>query len=164
MKLTDLGDLGGVGGERIQIKGKVLDGAGDFVEDALVEIWQADATGRYPQPGDSAGFTGFGRSPTDFASGEFRFETIKPGRVADPEGELQAPHLIVVVQARGMLRPLFTRLYFADEETANETDLVLGLVPPERRSTLIARWQADEDVYQFDIRLQGEDETVFFTY
>jgi protocatechuate 3,4-dioxygenase, alpha subunit len=154
-------------GERIRIEGQVFDGDGTFVEDALVEIWQADAGGRYPQLDNrSPGFTGFGRVETDPTTGMYWFETIKPGRVPDPEGELQAPHLVMVVQGRGMLRPVFTRLYFSDEMEANKVDLILGMVPPERRSTLFADPVRSEDrkVYRFDVRLQGAGETVFFDF
>jgi protocatechuate 3,4-dioxygenase alpha subunit len=153
-------------GEKIRIEGQVFDGDGSFVEDALVEIWQADGEGHYAQPVDrSSGFTGFGRVETDPKTGKYWFETIKPGRVPDPEGELQAPHLVMVVQGRGMLRPVFTRLYFSDEMEANNVDLILGMVPPERRSTLFADpVSKDRNLYRFDIRLQGAGETVFFDF
>lgn len=154
-------------GERIRIVGQVLDGDRSFIEDALVEIWQADAKGQYPVPGQAgSGFTGFGRAETNFSTGEYWFETIKPGRTQDPEGEIQAPHILVVVQARGMLRPVFTRIYFGDEGPANADDLVMQMVPTERRSTLVAALgdAGDGKVYRFDIRFQGDDETVFFDY
>ncbi|MGH8957840.1 MAG: protocatechuate 3,4-dioxygenase subunit alpha, partial [Acidimicrobiia bacterium] len=157
----------GSAGERIRIEGRVFDGDGTFVEDALVEIWQADAEGRYAGDGSrQAKFTGFGRAETDPTTGMYWFETIKPGRVRDPEGELQAPHLSVIVQARGMLRPVFTRLYFSDEMEANDADLILRMVPPERRPTLFATVARIEErkVYGFDVRLQGGDETVFFDF
>jgi protocatechuate 3,4-dioxygenase alpha subunit len=154
-------------GERIRIDGRVLDGDGAPVGDAVVEIWQADAAGRYAHPADrralpNAAFKGFGRAGTDH-DGRFSFATIKPGAVAGPEGKLQAPHIAVVVLSRGMLTHVFTRIYFADE-AANAADPVLALVPPDRRPTLIAR-REDRDgqpVYVFDIRLQGDGETVFF--
>lgn len=155
---------------RIRLEGIVYDGDGKHVEDALLEIWQADPKGRYRHPDDSptgnGHFTGFGRASTDFQTGLYWFDTLKPGPVPDPEGELQAPHVSVVVQARGMLNPLFTRVYFADEPEANERDLVLGMVPAERRSTLLARPIEGGEVpsYRFDIRLRGEDETVFFHF
>lgn len=155
---------------RIRLEGVVVDGDGEHVEDALLEIWQADAKGRYRHPDDAAdhsdGFTGFGRASTDFETGRYWFDTIKPGPVPDPEGELQAPHIAVVVQGRGMLNPLFTRVYFADEAEANQRDLVLGMVPAERRHTLVAEPQegSDPPAYRFDIRLQGGDETVFFHF
>ena len=155
---------------RIRLEGTVYDGDGAHVEDALLEIWQADQGGRYRHPDDLAtadgDFTGFGRASTDFETGRYWFETVKPGPVPDPEGELQAPHISVVVQGRGMLNPLFTRVYFADESEANERDLVLGMVPPERRHTLLAQPVdgGDHPTYRFDIRLQGGDETVFFHF
>lgn len=153
---------------RIRIEGKVLDGEGTHVEDALVEIWQADPEGHYRHPDDrgSGAFAGYGRAGTDVETGLYWFETSKPGPVPDPEGGLQAPHAAVIVQARGMLNPLFTRLYFSDEAEANDGDLVLGKVPPGRRSTLVAKLQdgSDPPRYRFDIRLQGGDETVFFDF
>lgn len=154
-------------GERIRIEGRVFDGDGAFVEDALVEIWQADADGEYAKTGaGTPEFIGFGRAASDPATGTYWFETIKPGRVPDPEGELQAPHVSVIVQARGMLRPVFSRLYFADEMEANDADLILRMVPPDRRPTLLASVARVEErkVYQFDVRLQGADETVFFDF
>lgn len=158
------------GAERIVITGKVLDGDGAHVEDALVETWQANALGRYNHPDDrrdatlSEGFTGFARAKTDFTTGVYRVETVKPGPVPDAEGEDQAPHIAVIVQARGMLNPVFTRIYFSDEEEANDDDLVLRRVPAGRRQTLIAELVEGSDPveYQFDIRLQGDGETVFF--
>lgn len=159
----------GVGGDRIRLVGRVLDGAGEPVGDALIELWQANAQGRYRHPDDTReeieldrGFTGFGRAATEFETGKYWFETIKPGPVPDPEGEMQAPHLNLIVQARGMLNPLFTRVYFPDEEEANRSDLVLRMVPADRRDTLVAIAEnSDPPVYRFDIRLQGEGETVF---
>lgn len=164
----------GVSGERIRIEGRVLDGERNHVEDALVEIWQANGGGRYRHPDDprtevrlDQGFTGFGRAATDFTTGLYWFETIKPGPVPDPEGEPQAPHVNVIVQARGMLNPSFTRLYFSDEAAANATDYLLRSVPAARRPTLIAQ-RIDETAaprrYRFDIRFQGDDETVFFDF
>ena len=153
-------------GERIAIEGRVLDGDAKPVDDALVEIWQADGAGRYAHPGDAranpnAAFKGFGRAGTD-ESGRYRFFTIKPGVVPGPNGS-QAPHVLLAVFARGMLRHFFTRLYFSDE-AGNDADPILRLVPPERRATLIARREdgGTHAVYRFDIRLQGENETVFF--
>jgi protocatechuate 3,4-dioxygenase, alpha subunit len=159
-------------GERIRIEGRVLDGDGMGVPDALVEIWQANAQGRYNHPADQRAmaaidpsFSGFGRSGTD-ASGLYWFETIRPGPVPIVgEGtHLQAPHIRVMVFARGLLNHLTTRLYFADEP-ATATDLVLQRVPAERRTTLIAqpRSAAGKTLYQWDIILQGADETVFFS-
>ena len=153
-------------GERIAIEGRVLDGDAKPVDDAMVDIWQADGAGRYAHPGDAranpnAAFKGFGRAGTD-ESGRYRFDTIKPGAVPGPNGS-QAPHILLTVFARGMLRHFFTRLYFSDE-AGNDADPILRLVPPERRATLIARREdgGTHALYRFDIRLQGENETVFF--
>ena len=158
--------------DRIVIEGRIFDGAGDHIEDALLEIWQAGPSGRYSHPDDTRdlefepGFTGFGRAASAFETGEYRFETLKPGPVPDAEGEDQAPHISLIVQARGMLIPVFTRIYFSDEEEANANDLVLRGVPAERRHTLIAQLQEGSEpaVYRFDVRMQGEDETVFFDF
>lgn len=147
-----------VPGERISIRGRVFDGDGAPVGDAMIEIWQADAEGRFHAQGN-AGFTGFGRAETT-AEGGFHFETIRPGALPGPDGSIQAPHLTVSVFARGLLVRLATRIYFSDE-AANESDPVLALVPAERHRTLIAKRGAD-GVFTFDIRLQGECETVFF--
>jgi protocatechuate 3,4-dioxygenase, alpha subunit len=157
-------------GERIRIEGTVTDGDGKPVEDALLEIWQADADGHYVHPDDRwplapGGFTGFGRAASGFADGAYRFDTVKPGSVASAYGSLQAPHLAVIVQARGMLNALYTRIYFSDEQAANASDRVLASVPEDRRSTLIARLIDDAgptSTYRFDIHLQGDAETVFF--
>ena len=163
----------GVAGRRIRIEGRVLDGDRNHIEDAIIEIWQANAAGRYRHPGDhrgdlavDPGFTGFGRASTDFATGAYWFETVLPGPVPEPEGEDQAPHINVIVQGRGMLNPTFTRIYFSDQDQANAADLVLAMVPPQRRHTLIAELVDDGDpsVYRFDIRFQGEDETVFLDF
>jgi protocatechuate 3,4-dioxygenase alpha subunit len=163
----------GVPGIQIRVVGSVLDGDRQPIEDALIEVWQANSGGRYRHPGDcraeiplDEGFTGFGRALTDFATGQYSIETVKPGPVPDPEGEHQAPHLNLIVQARGMLNPSFTRVYFSDEDEANRADLVLGMVPAERRHTLIAACDdpGDPRVYRFDIRFQGDDETVFFEF
>jgi protocatechuate 3,4-dioxygenase alpha subunit len=142
-------------GERIRIVGQVLDADGAPVNDAMVEIWQADAQGRYA----ATGFTGFGRQGTGTdPQNRFIFDTVKPGRV-DAE---QAPHISVIVFMRGILTHAYTRIYFSDEAQANARDPVLVSVPEDRRSTLIAKRQADGPTYRFDIRMQGEDETVFF--
>ena len=158
--------------DRIVVAGKVIDGAGDHIEDALLEIWQAAPSGRYDHPDDTRDleldpeFTGFGRTASSFETGEFRFETLKPGRVPDAEGALQAPHISLIVQGRGMLNPVFTRIYFADEEEANRDDLVLRSVPRDRRDTLIATLEpgSEAPVYRFNVVMQGEDETVFFDF
>ena len=154
-------------GQRIRIEGRVLDGDGASVDDALVEIWQANAHGRYNHPLDrrdvplDPAFTGFGRSGTDGA-GRFWFETVKPGRVPFDAHSLQAPHLTVTVFARGMLNHVVTRLYFEDE-AANDADPVLRRVPEARRSTLVARREAADGavVYRLEIVLQGAGETAF---
>ena len=140
-------------GETIEIAGRVLDGEGEIVSDALIEIWQADAEGRY-----GTDFPGFGRAPTDEA-GVFHFRTIRPGPVPGPGNRLQAPHIAVGVLGRGLLKRLVTRLYFADAPE-NAADPILDLVPAERRPTLIAR--RDGTVWRFDIVLSGPGETVFF--
>jgi protocatechuate 3,4-dioxygenase alpha subunit len=154
-------------GERIRIEGRVFDGEGQPVPDAMLEIWQADAQGRFADPQDkralpNAKFRGFGRSGTD-ANGTFVFDTVKPGSVPDPDGKPQAPHVLLAVFARGMLRHLYTRVYFADE-AGNGSDPVLALVPVDRRATLIAAREAGNGnaVYRLDLHLQGENETVFF--
>jgi len=145
-----------VPGERVMIEGRVVDGDGKPVNDALVEIWQADSRGRY----GSKAFRGFGRSATD-EKGMFRFQTIKPGRVPGPGGKLQAPHIAVNVFMRGQLKQLVTRIYFPGDP-ANGADPVLRLVPAERRATLIARKKAGKGALEWNVILQGRDETVFF--
>jgi protocatechuate 3,4-dioxygenase alpha subunit len=148
------------------IRGRVFDGAGDVVPDAMVETWQADPEGRFDTPEDPRGaseypgFRGFARSHTADPPGEFAVFTLKPGRVPDGEGGLQAPHLDVSVFARGMLDRVVTRIYFADEEQANAEDAVLRTLTDEQRRTLIATPAADG--YTLDLHLQGEHETVFF--
>jgi protocatechuate 3,4-dioxygenase alpha subunit len=154
-------------GERIRIEGTVFDGAGHAVEDALVEIWHANAHGRYHHPLDSGAapldpaFFGFGRCPTD-ASGAFSFDTIKPGAIERGDGVRYAPHVNVTVFARGMLSHAFTRIYFGDDPL--DSDPTLALVEPDRRRTLVAERRSDGGlvVYRWDIHLQGEPETVFF--
>ena len=151
----------------VRIHGRLTDGAGAGVTDGLVELWQANAAGRYRHPADDRedvpledGFLGFGRSATD-PEGRYLFATVKPGRVPGPNGEPQAPHIAVNVLARGLLRQLPTRIYFPDEAEANAADPVLGSIEDEAaRATLIAR--EDGGVLHFDIRLQGDGETVFF--
>jgi protocatechuate 3,4-dioxygenase alpha subunit len=154
-------------GDRIRIEGRVFDGDGQPVPDCMLEIWQADAQGRFADPQDkrslpNATFRGFGRCGTD-ANGGYAFDTIKPGPVPDPDGKPQAPHVLVAIFARGMLLQLYTRIYF-DGEAANAADPVLALVPADRRGTLMARRQSGpgNGVYCLDIRLQGDNETVFF--
>lgn len=146
------------------IRGRVLDGAGDPVRDAMVETWQADPDGGFPSPEDPRGaasypgFRGYARAQT--LTGEFGVFTLKPGRVPDGEGGLQAPHIDVSVFARGILDRVVTRIYFADEAAANAEDVVLRGLPEDRRSTLVA--ERTDDGYRFDINLQGDRETVFF--
>lgn len=156
-----------VTGTRIRIEGSVYDGDGKPINDAMIEIWQADAQGRYASPQDNRAlpntqFKGFGRSATD-KQGVFAFDTIKPGTVPGPGGKPQAPHIVVCIFSRGMLRQIYTRLYFPDE-AANANDPILTLVPDDRRGTLIAHKQAGTEpaLYRFDIRVQGDNETVFF--
>jgi len=151
----------------IRIRGRLLDGNGDPVPDGMVEIWQANAAGRYAHPEDvrtdvrlEQGFLGFGRSGT-VDDGWFEFVTVKPGRVPGPDGEQQAPHLVVLVFARGLLKHLVTRLYFPDEQEANATDPILSELDDRERGTLIAHTE-DEGRLRFDIRLQGDGETTFF--
>ena len=153
--IEDLAASRSVRGERISIEGQVIDGNGRPVDDASVEIWQANARGQY----GTRGFRGFGRSNTD-TKGRFRFKTIKPGRVPGPRGKLQAPHIGVNVFMRGQLKQLVTRIYFPDDPS-NETDPVLALVPPKRRRTLVAR-KTKSGSLRWNIVLQGKDETVFF--
>ena len=154
-------------GERIRIEGRVFDGDNKPINDSMLEIWQADAQGRYASPADkrslpNASFKGFGRVGTD-GEGAYSFDTIKPGPVPGNNGRMQAPHIVMAVYARGMLRQSYTRIYFSDE-VANDADEVLALVPAERRSTLIARRETRDGhpVYVFDIHMQGDAETVFF--
>jgi protocatechuate 3,4-dioxygenase alpha subunit len=157
---ADEGTEGGV-----WIRGRVFDGAGEVVPDAVVETWQADPDGGFPSPEDPRGassypgFRGYARAQT--STGEFEIFTLKPGRVPDGEGGLQAPHIDVSVFARGLLDRVVTRIYFADEEAANAEDVVLRSLPDDNaRQTLLAT-PADEG-YRLDIWLQGERETVFF--
>jgi protocatechuate 3,4-dioxygenase alpha subunit len=151
----------------LRIEGRVLDGEGDPVDDALVEIWQANRAGRYAHPDDprddlplEEGFTGFGRCATD-AEGRFAFVTVKPGAVPGADGAPQAPHIDVSVFARGLLNRLVTRIYFPDEPEANASDPTLTAIEdPAVRATLVAA--AQDGVLRHDIRLQGDPETVFF--
>ena len=159
-------------GERIRIEGRVFDGIGTVLKDVLIESWQANAEGRYAHPADrqpgkpvDPDFRGWGRSCTDFDSGVYSFETIKPGPVIGRNGRVMAPHVNLWIVARGINLGLNTRLYFGDEAEANAKDPVLNLIEWEaRRATLVAA-REDRDgraLYRFDIRLQGEGETVFF--
>jgi len=160
-------------GERIRIEGRIFDGSGSVTKDILVEIWQANAAGRYNHPADrqedkplDESFRGWGRTGTNFETGLYTFETIKPGRVAGRHGRKpMAPHVNVWLAARGINIGLNTRLYFADETEANAEDPVFNMIEPAvRRETLLARREERDGavVYTFDIRLQGERETIFF--
>lgn len=164
-------DLAGPGteGERITIQGRVLDADGNPVNDALIELWQANAGGRYAHPEDTQnkplqqGFKGFGRAGTD-DGGAFRFSTIRPGRVPGPHGGLQAPHIVVAVFMRGLLKHLVSRIYFPDEPS-NAEDPVLRLVEAERRPTLIAaNVPGSKGVFEWNVVCAGANETVFFDY
>lgn len=158
-------------GERIRIEGRVIDGSGTPVRDALVEIWQANVDGRYNHPADRQqktlddDFRGWGRACSDFDTGVYTFETVKPGSVEGRSGRPMAPHINFWIVARGINVGLNTRMYFSDEEEANAKDPVLNLIEWEvRRKTLIARREMRDGVavYRFDIQLQGPEETVFF--
>jgi protocatechuate 3,4-dioxygenase, alpha subunit len=141
----------------VRIQGTVYDGAGEPVPDAMVEIWQANEAGRYPTD-DPEGFSGFGRSGTD-ADGRFSFLTLKPGPV--PDGNLQAPHIMVSIFARGLLKRLVTRIYFPDDSESNARDPVLSSIDdPEFRRTLVANDEGG--VLRFDVHLQGDNQTAFF--
>ncbi len=165
MVIEDLAPKG-VAGERVRLEGRIVDADGRPVNDAAVEIWQADSQGKYAGDQgrhDQAGthFRGYGRSLTD-EGGKFRFGTIKPGRVPGPQGKLQAPHLVVTIFMRGLLKQLLTRVYFPDEP-ANAEDPVLALVPAARRSTLVAA-RKGAGVLEWNVVLQGANETVFFDF
>ncbi|WP_454715552.1 protocatechuate 3,4-dioxygenase subunit alpha [Caulobacter segnis] len=147
---------GAVSGEVIVLEGLVTDADGKSVPDAMIEIWQANAAGRYANPDDS--FIGFGRASTS-EEGLYRFKTVRPGPVPGPGNTQQAPHIAVSVFGRGVIKRLATRVYF-DGAPQNAADPILALVPPERRDTLIARER--DGGWRFDIVLQGERETVFF--
>lgn len=165
-------DLGGTmvndktRGERITVRGKVIDGSGTPLRDALLEIWQADADGLYNSPSEMRGtadpnFTGWGRSPTDMQTGEYVFNTVKPGKVPFRDGRPMAPHITFWIVARGINIGLQTRMYFGDEAEANEADPILSRIEHRVRvPTLIA--PREGDTYTFDIHLQGDRETIFF--
>ena len=156
----------GVAGKRIEIAGRVLDSDGNPVPDAMIEIWQANSQGRYNHPEDTrekpleSQFLGYGRIPTD-ENGRFRFVTIQPGQVPGPDGNLQAPHIAVSVFSRGLLRRLVSRVYLPDQ-SSNAADYVLNLVDPSRRQTLIAKKTGRENELEWNVVLQGPEETVFF--
>lgn len=158
---------GPVTGTTITLSGTVFDGQGAPLRDALLEIWQADANGLFAAAGETRGqadpnFTGWGRAASDRMTGEFVFETVKPGAVPFPDGRLQAPHITAWIVARGINTGLHTRIYFADETVANATDPVLSRIEHrDRVETLLAKPEG-EGAYRFDIHLQGPRETVFF--
>lgn len=153
-------------GERITITGRMIDGSGTPLKDALIEVWQSDAAGLYNSPAETRGtadpnFTGWGRSSTGMEDGVYRFETVKPGRVPFPDGRVQAPHVSFWIVARGINLGLHTRMYLADEDRANAEDPILARIEHRVRvPTLLA--VREGDTYSFDIRLQGDKETVFF--
>ncbi|MGO4354656.1 protocatechuate 3,4-dioxygenase subunit alpha [Rhizobium sp. RAF36] len=152
-------------GERITVAGRIFDGAGALVRDAVIEIWQADSAGLYNSPSEMRGtadpnFNGWGRCPTRAEDGVYSFETIKPGKVPFKDGRRQAPHITFWIVARGINIGLHTRMYFPEESEANATDPLLQRIEHrDRVATLIAA--RDGATYTFDIRLQGENETVF---
>jgi protocatechuate 3,4-dioxygenase alpha subunit len=158
----------GISGDAITIRGQILDGDRQPVPDAQLEIWHADAEGNYSEnkcEGAShspAKFTGFARIFTDTV-GRFEFRTIKPGSIRGAGGEMQAPHVAVFVFMRGLLKPLYTRIYFPGE-AANDSDAVLSLVPTDRKRTLIAGGGEKKDSFEWNVMLQGSDETVFFEW
>lgn len=165
---SDLGDqmvLEGAVGERIRVTGFVFDGTGSPLRDAMLEIWQADAAGLYNCPDEPRGtadqnFTGWGRRPTDLETGAFQFDTIKPGAVPFPDGRMQAPHISFWIVARGINLGLNTRMYFADEEQANNADPILSRIEHKVRVPTVLAEPVD-DGYRFDIHLQGPKETIF---
>lgn len=170
LSMLNLSEVAGpdTAGERITLEGVVLDGDRNPVPDAIVEIWQANAQGKYAhqadtqdKPSDSA-FRGYGRVATS-PDGSFRFHTIRPGRVPGPQGTLQAPHIEVSVFMRGLLKQLVTRVYF-ENDPANSDDFILHLIQtPSRRATLMAhKVEPEGSLYRWNILLQGQDETVFF--
>lgn len=153
-----------VSGDKIRVEGAVYDGDGAIVPDAMLEIWQPDAQGRFADPQDSralpnASFRGFGRCGTHVTGG-YSFDTIKPGPVPGADGKPQAPHIVLAIFGRGMTMQVYTRIYF-DDEPATATDEVMNIVPADRRASLVAKKTAP-GVYRFDVHLQGDNETVFF--
>lgn len=167
------GDLGSamktgpVQGTEITIKGTVYDGTGTALRDAMVEIWQADAVGLFASANEVRGqadpnFTGWGRSPGDMETGEFTFDTVKPGQVPWPDGRMQAPHITAWVVARGINIGLHTRIYFADETAANATDPILTRIEHQNRIPTLLAQPEGAGTYRFDIHLQGPKETIFF--
>jgi protocatechuate 3,4-dioxygenase, alpha subunit len=159
----------GVVGQKITIRGRVLDADGKPIDDAVIETWQANSYGKYAHPEDTqdkpleGGFHGFGRASTD-DNGAFSLTTIKPGPVPGPHGTLQAPHIVAAISMRGLLKHLVSRIYFPDEP-GNAEDVILNLVEPSRRTTLIAKnLLGQEGVLEWNVVCAGESETVFFDY
>jgi len=156
-------------GDKFEISGKILDADGNAIPDAILELWQANASGKYAHPEDTQnksidpGFLGFGRVSAE-ENGSFHFTTIKPGRVPGLDGKLQAPHIVVSIFMRGLLRRLVTRIYFPDDP-ANDEDFALNLVEPARRATLIAQKSPDHPAQlTWNVYMQGPNETVFFDF
>ncbi|WP_299564098.1 protocatechuate 3,4-dioxygenase subunit alpha [uncultured Sulfitobacter sp.] len=158
---------GPVQGVAITIKGAVYDGTGTPLRDAMVEIWQPDAAGLFASANETRGtpdpnFTGWGRAAADMHTGEFTFETVKPGAVPFPDGRMQAPHVTVWIVARGINIGLHTRLYFGDEAEANAKDPILTRIEHQNRIPTLLATKQDDGSYRFDIHLQGPLETIFF--
>lgn len=156
-------------GERIRVEGLVIDGTGSPIKDVLLEAWQANSKGIYAHPEGGGeveeGFRGWGRVITDFDTGEWGFDTVKPGKTPGRNGSTQAPHINLWVVARGINLGLNTRIYFEDEAEANAVDPVMNIIEWERRRATLLAKRTEKDgktVYRFDIQLQGQDETVFF--
>ena len=156
-------------GERIRVEGLIVDGTGSPIKDVMLEAWQANSQGVYAHPEHEGevedGFRGWGRVITDFESGEWGFDTIKPGPVLGRHGKMMAPHINLWIVARGINVGLNTRIYFSDEEEANAADPVINLIEWEKRRQTLIAMRSERDgqiVYRFDIKLQGERETVFF--
>lgn len=167
---SDLGAVmktGPVQGQEITLKGAVFDGTGMPLRDAMIEIWQPDAAGLFASANETRGqadpnFTGWGRSPGDMNTGEFTFETVKPGMVPYPDGRMQAPHITAWVVARGINIGLHTRIYFEDEADANAADPILTRIEHQNRVPTLLAKKTDDGQYRFDIHLQGPNETIFF--
>lgn len=158
---------GPVQGQEITIKGRVFDGTGTALKDAMIEIWQPDAAGLFPSQNETRGtadpnFTGWGRSAGDMETGAFTFETVKPGAVPWPDGRMQAPHITVWIVARGINVGLHTRIYFEDEVDANAIDPTLTRIEHQNRIPTLLAKKTSEGAYLFDIHLQGPHETIFF--
>ena len=166
----DLGQVmktGPVQGQEIIVKGAVYDGTGTPLRDAMIEIWQPDAAGLFASANETRGdadpnFTGWGRSSGDMDTGEFVFDTVKPGAVPFPDGRMQAPHITVWIVARGINIGLHTRIYFADEAEANASDPILSRIEHQNRIPTLLATEISAGVYRFDIHLQGPQETIFF--